>query len=71
MIDLYIEYLNAEMTIDKVMMNPSTNHESKHSNGGIVLAIITNSTLSRAHNLSGLPNYAGARRVMISVGDTH
>ena len=23
------------------------------------------------YSLSGLPNYAGARRVMISVGDTH
>jgi len=59
------------MTIDKVMTNPSTNHEPKHSNGGIVLAIITNFALSRAHNLSGLSNYARARRVMISVGDMH
>jgi len=59
------------MTIDKVNTNPSTNHEPKHSNEGIVLAIMTNSALSRVHNLSGLPDYAGARRVMISVGDTH
>jgi len=36
-----------------------------------MLAIMTNSTLSRAYNLLGLPDYAGARRVMISVGDTH
>ena len=59
------------MTMDRVNTNPSINHEPKHSNGGIVLVIMTNSALSRAHNLLGLPNYTGARMVMISVGDMH
>jgi len=52
------------MTINKVNMNPSTNHEPKRSNGGIVLTIMTNSALSRAHNPSGQSDYAGARRVI-------